>query len=152
SSLKPVVRLYDGRGTQIAWSPPRPVIGGDARVETILPADADYTIELHDELFRPAGSGFFRFKVGDLQYADLAWPLGVMAGSTETISYASSNIQATGELDARAASVPGETTAPILASEHFTGAAPRVAISDFAEVAEASASSPSLQELPAAPV
>ena len=33
SGLKPVVRLNDGRGTQIAWSPPRSVIGGDARVE-----------------------------------------------------------------------------------------------------------------------
>src|SRR5206468_9783591 len=64
----------------IAWSPPRAVIGGDARIETTLPADGEYALELHDELFRPTGPGFFRLKVGELQYADLALPLGVAAG------------------------------------------------------------------------
>ena len=57
SGLKPVLRLNDARGTQIAWSPPRAIIGGDARIETTLTADAEYSLELHDELYRPAGPG-----------------------------------------------------------------------------------------------
>ena len=60
-------------------------LGGDARFETVLPADAEYTIELHDQLFRPAGPGFFRLKIGDLQYADLALPLAVAAGSKQPL-------------------------------------------------------------------
>ncbi len=31
STLKPVVRLYSSRGTQLVWSPPKLAIGGDAR-------------------------------------------------------------------------------------------------------------------------
>jgi hypothetical protein len=152
SGLKPVVRLYDARGTQIAWSPPRPLIGGDARVETTLPADAEYTIELHDELFRPAGNGFFRFKLGDLDYADLALPLAVAAGAKQPLQFASTNLTQTAELDASSIVIPGEVAAPVPASEHFTGAAPRVEISDFAEFSEAAGASGAIQELPSAPV
>src|SRR5262245_12634999 len=152
SGLKPVVRLDDARGTQIAWSPPRAVIGGDARIETTFPADGEYTLELHDELFRPTGPGFFRLKVGDLQYADLASPLAVAAGSKQTIEYASSNIHASAELNAVETVVPGETTAPIPAAERLTGATPRVAISDFPELTEATVADGKLQELPMAPV
>jgi hypothetical protein len=136
SGLKPVVRLSDHRGTQIAWSPPRAIIGGDARIETTLPADGDYTIELQDELFRPAGPGFFRLKVGDLQYADLAMPLGVALGSKQSMSYASANVLGAVELDATNETVPGEASAPLPSSETFTGAAPRVAITEFAELVE----------------
>jgi hypothetical protein len=152
SGLKPVVRLDDGRGTQIAWSPPRSIIGGDARIETELPADGEYTLELHDELFRPTGPGFFRLKVGDLQYADLALPLGAQAGSKQTIEYASSNVHAAAELNAVETFVPGETTAPLPTAERLTGAAPRVVISDFPELNETPTSAGKLQELPAAPI
>jgi hypothetical protein len=152
SGLKPVVRLYDPNGRQIAWSPPRAIIGGDARLETVLPADAEYTIELHDELFRPTGTGFFRLKIGDLQYADLAMPLGASAGSKSSVLFASANVTQPAELDASTAQVPGEVAAPLPAVEWFTGARPRVAISDFAEVVEASrADGSKAQELDTAP-
>lgn len=152
SGLKPILRLYDPRGTQIAWSPPRSVIGDDARIETTLPADAEYVIELHDELFRPAGAGFFRLKVGDLQFADLAIPAGVTTGHKQTIAFASANLQGSAELNAVEITVPGETVAPVPFAERFTGASPRLAISDFPELAEAATSDGKLQKLPAAPV
>ncbi|HMC10450.1 MAG TPA: hypothetical protein VKH44_04140, partial [Pirellulaceae bacterium] len=152
SGLKPVVRLNDARGTQIAWSPPRAILGGDARIETTLPADAQYTIELHDELFRPAGPGFFRLKIGDLQYADLALPLGVTAGSKQVVKYASSNVETSAELNAVEITVPGETVAPVPTAERLTGAAPRIAISDFPELIETPPSAGNLQELPPAPI
>jgi hypothetical protein len=126
SGLKPVIRLNDALGRQIAWSPARTNIGGDARVETVLPADGQYTIELQDQLFRPTGPGFFRLKVGDLQYADFAMPL---AHTT---------------LDA----VPGETAGLVPASEHFTGAAPRVVISDFPELLESGGQPQELSQVP----
>jgi hypothetical protein len=152
SGLKPVLRLDDSRGTQIAWSPPRSVIGGDARIEMTLPADGDYAIELHDELFRPAGSGFFRLKIGDLQYADLAFPLAVALGGKQTIECVSANVRASAELNAVEWTLPGETTAPIPVAERLTGAEPRVAVSDFPELVETAATDGKLQELPTAPV
>ena len=152
AGLKPVIRLYDPRGKQIAWSPPHAAIGGDARIDTVLPADAEYTVELHDQLYRPAGPGFFRLKMGDLQYADLAVPLGGSAGSKQAIRFASSNITATIETDLTAQTLPGETVAALPPSDAFTGAAPRLALSDFAELTEApKAADGQLQVLPLAP-
>src|SRR5205823_7671441 len=113
------------------------------------------------------GPGFLRLKIGDLQYADLALPLGVTAGSKQVVKYASSNVEVSAELNAVEINVPGETVAPVPTAERLTGAAPRVAISDFAELSEspsdglAPASTPGsgrvdaaakLQELPTAPV
>jgi hypothetical protein len=151
SGLKPVVRLNDARGKQIAWSPPRSGLGGDARIDTKLPADGEYSLELQDELFRPTGPGFFRLKAGGLQYADLALPMGVATGGKQTIEYASSNVAASAEINAVEMTVPGEITAPVPVAELLTGAAPRIALSDFAELSE-SAEVGKLQELPAAPV
>jgi hypothetical protein len=152
AGLKPIVRLYDPRGTQIAWSPPRTAIGGDARVDAVLPADAEYTIELHDQLYRPAGPGFFRLKIGDLHYADFAVPLGVSVGSKQAIKFASTNLVAPVETDATAQKVPGETVAWLQDYAAYTGAAPRLALSEFAELTEAPAAADGkLQELPLAP-
>ncbi|MEX2176465.1 MAG: hypothetical protein WD872_19025 [Pirellulaceae bacterium] len=152
SSLEPVVRLYDARGKQIAWSPPLPAIGGDARCEVKLPADGEYSIELHERLYRAAGPAFFRLKIGDLQYADLALPLAVAAGSKQALQFASTNLPTGAEQDATGATVPGETVAALPAAENFTGAAPRLAITDHPELVESAATDGKLQELPACPV
>jgi hypothetical protein len=152
--LKPVVRLYDPRGKQLAWSPPQVELGGDARCEFTLPADAVYTIELHDQLYRPAGPGFFRLKLGDLATADFALPLAVAAGSKQSLTYPGSTLTTAAEHDATAANVPGETNAALPAAENFTGAAPRLVLGTHPEVVEAAAAEGAAgpQELPAAPI
>jgi hypothetical protein len=159
AGLTPVVRLYNPRGRQIAWSPPLVELGGDARCEITLPEDATYTIELHDQLYRPAGPGYFRLKIGDLATADFALPLAVAAGSKQALAFPGSSVggspmAASAEQDATAASVPGETSAALPAAQHLTGAAPRLAISTHPELVEAApaegAAAP--QELSAAPV
>jgi hypothetical protein len=155
--LKPVVRLYDPRGKQLVWSPPQIEIGGDARCEITLPADAEYTIELHDQLYQPAGPGFFRLKIGDLATADFALPLAVAAGSKQSLRFPGSTVGVSTEHDATAWSVPGETSAAIPPTVSLTGAAPRLAISAHPELVEAApaegaAASAATQELPAAPI
>ena len=65
---------------QFAWSPPRPLLAGDARCAAELTEDGEYTIVLHDRQFRGGADRFFRLKVGDLQNADLVFPLGVQLG------------------------------------------------------------------------
>jgi hypothetical protein len=153
SSLKPVVRLYDARGKQVAWSPPRGSLGGDARCEIVLPADAEYTIELHDQLYRAAGPSYFRLKVGDLNYADFSLPLAAAAGSKQPLAFTSTSLAAAiAEHDATGWSVPGQSVATLPPADRLTGAAPRLAISDHPEFVEAAAAAGQLQDLPAAPI
>ncbi len=58
SGLKPVVRLYDARGTQIAWSPPRAVIGGDARSKRRCPPTANTPSSCTTNCFAPPATVF----------------------------------------------------------------------------------------------
>jgi hypothetical protein len=137
ANFKPVVRLYDSRGKQLTFSPPQHAIGGDARVALKLPADDTYTIELHDLLYRAAGPGYFRLKVGDLAFADFALPLAVPKSDKSDIHFTGTNLPPTAtatvikEFDFRADIPGGAPAAPL-----FTGGQPRVLLSDAAEIAE----------------
>jgi hypothetical protein len=84
SKLRPVVHLYDAQRVQIAWALPSRTLGGDCRIATKLPRDGQYTIEIHDLQYAPPGVSFFRLKVGQWQFADLAFPPAVTRGQ-ETI-------------------------------------------------------------------
>jgi hypothetical protein len=152
SKLKPVVRLYDPHGRQIAWSPPRRDLGGDARCELTLPVDGEYTIELHDELYRGANPAFFRFMIGDLKYADLTLPLAATAGSKTPLAFVGGNLTGTTLLDATGIATPGAVAAPLPSDAFATGAGPRVGISNSPELVETAAAKGKLQELSAAPV
>lgn len=152
SNLKPVVRLYNERGTQLAWSPPKNSIGGDARCVLALPADGTYAVEVHDQLYRAGMPAFFRLKVGALQYADIAFPLAVSSASKSPLKFVGTNLTATAELDASASAYPGERAASLPAADQFTGAAPRVVVSDHPEHVETPPAAGQLQGLGAAPV
>src|SRR5204862_182959 len=80
---------------------------------------------------------YFRLKIGDLQYADLALPLAVTLGNKQAIDFASTNLQVGTEVDASASAAPGETAAPLPSGPKVTGAAPRALISDIPELVEA---------------
>jgi hypothetical protein len=153
SKLRPVVRLYDPKGSQIAWSPPRIQLAGDARCEVTLPQDGAYQIELHDQLYRAPEPAFYRLKVGALDYADFALPLAITAGTKGTFTLLGSNLKTTSELDGTTlARIPTDALVPWPAAPLATGSRPRAGVSDFAEIAEAPQADGKLQELPAAPV
>jgi hypothetical protein len=152
SNLKPIVRLYNERGTQIAWSPPRSSIGDDARCELTLPTDGTYTIEVHDRLYRAGNPAFFRLKVGTLQYADLAFPLGVSAGTKSLLKFVQSNLNTVAEMDVSGTLARSERSAALPPADALTGAAPKVVVSDFPELVEAPPAAGQLQALPQAPV
>lgn len=140
ANLKPVLRMYDERGKQVAWSPQQSSIAGDARCNVTLPADGAYTVELNDLLYRAAAPSFFRLKIGALSYADLAFPVGVTQGTKTPLQFAGSNLpaEARAELDASAPTpLPLDRPAPVPAAANFTGPAPRVVVSAFPEVVEA---------------
>ncbi|MEX0794514.1 MAG: IPT/TIG domain-containing protein [Pirellulaceae bacterium] len=155
SRLNPVVRLLDERKTQIAWSAELATIDGDARLETLLPADGQYTIQLHDRLYKGTAPGHFRLKVGDFRYADLAFPPAVSPTRPVAIEY----LQA----ETSTASLRGlpwkgmdrsvsKMLSVTLDERPFSGPRPTVLVSDLTELIEADASSGEPETLPPAPV
>ena len=151
SVLDPVVRLLNPRGTQFAWSPPRPLLAGDARCAAELTEDGEYTIVLHDRQFRGGADRFFRLKVGDLQNADLVFPLGVQLGKPAALQ-----LLTVGQSDPVSATVDASQAGPrparVEQSRQFTGEFPPVLVSDHAELLEQQQDDGTLQELTAAPV
>lgn len=80
SKLRPVVHLFDAQRVQVAWALPSRTLAGDCRIATKLSRDGQYTIEIHDLQYAPPGVSFFRLKVGQWQFADLAFPPAVTRG------------------------------------------------------------------------
>jgi hypothetical protein len=150
SNFRPVVELIDARRVQVAWSKPLGAIGGDARCEAVLPADGRYTIELHDLVYG-AEPGAFRMKIGDLQYADLVFPLGVEKGKPAALEYLSTSFPAGTTAAADTANV-GTHPAPWPSSPGIIGTRPRLSVSDHAEVTEQPIADANPQVLPTAPV
>lgn len=153
ANFKPVVRLYDSRGKQLAFSQPRHSLAGDARIALTLPADDTYTIELHDLLYRAAGPGFFRLKVGELTYADFAIPQAIAKGTKSPVQFASTNVAsgATVEVDASQAPFSSPLPGAAPAAALFTGAAPDLVVSEAAESVEAPVIDGQKQTLSAVP-
>ncbi len=85
SKLRPVIHIYDSRGKQVTFGPSARSLSGDSRCLLKIPEDGEYTIEIHDVLFRGASPGFFRLKVGDFDFADVSLPVGIQAGKKSVL-------------------------------------------------------------------
>jgi hypothetical protein len=133
SNIDPIVSLLDPRKVQVAWSQGQTALAGDARLSAVLPADGVYTIELHDALYRAGSPGDFRLKVGQLYYADLAFPLGAKQGSKTSVELIG-NVPAGSALVA----VPADASVGVRAVAlpdlpGMTGTAPALLIDDSPE-------------------
>jgi hypothetical protein len=106
---------------------------------------------LHDRLYRAKGSSFFRLKVGDLQYADIVFPLAVTAGEPTSLSLISSSLPDDDSLKIKA-SQGGAAPIDMSAVEKFTGPRPAVIVSELPELVEQPTDEGKPQVLPAAPV
>ncbi len=91
SSLRPAVEVLDPQGVPLGYSQWMPLLQGDARVVITLPGDGNYTVKLHDVLYR--GGGFYRLKIGQFVYADGTFPLVVQRGRKSTVGLVWSNAQ-----------------------------------------------------------
>jgi hypothetical protein len=156
AKLNPVIHIYDARRTQLAYSGGLPAMGGDPRFAVTLPADGQYTIELHDAVFRGEEPGFFRLKIGDFRYADMAYPLAVQQATDATFEFLSTNLPAEARATAKltpSAGLPRDVLpAPWpAATPLLSGTRPPVIVSDHAELMEA-APAEKPQEISAAPV
>lgn len=85
SKLRPVLHVYDSHRRQIGWSMPQTLMAGDCRLSLKLPSDDTYTVEVHDVQYAPPGPSFFRLKLGQWQYTDLAFPPAVTRGHATSL-------------------------------------------------------------------
>lgn len=154
SKLNPVVRLSDPRNVQIAWSQMVSSIAGDARVVAKLAVDGRYTVELHDALYRGAEPGYFRMKIGDLQFADMVFPLGGQRGSKGSFELVGANLPAGTKIDADLTGAALGVAANWPTMGKFTGGRPQIVVGDAPEIMEqvltGGAPSPQAVPVPAA--
>ncbi len=138
ANFKPVVRVYDSRGKQLAYSPPLPSLAGAARLAVKLPADDTYTIELLDLVYRAGVPGYFRLKVGALSYADFVIPQAVTRGTKGTVQFGGSSLPAntSAEVDATSQAFRIERPSAAPTVEWFTGGQPGLLVSEATEAVE----------------
>jgi hypothetical protein len=152
AKLRPVLRCQDAAGKQLAWSGPRPKLGGDTRLELTLPEDGSYRLQLHDMTYSGPGPGHFRLKMGPFAYADLVFPLGVQRGSKVELQYLGSNLPAGTETDCLVdLAGPPLNPAPVSVIKQFSGTPPRIWVSELPELVEAT-NQDAVRQLPDAPV
>lgn len=137
AATRPVLRLLDPKGVQVAWSAGLIQLSGDARCEAMLAADGIYTIEYHDELFKGPNPGFFRLKVGDLDYADLTYPLAVQVGTKNWVELVGTSFRQATAIQVDASRwLAGETTAGVAVFDRLTGNQPTLLVSEHPEYRE----------------
>jgi hypothetical protein len=147
SAIEPVLELYDARPVQLAWAQGSASLGGDARLETTLPADGHYKITLHDILYRAGSPGAFRLKIGDLSTADLIYPLGGQRGTVQNFELIGPGFSPGRQLTVDLRGRNADFSCPLPARPGLTGPAPRIVLGEYPEVMQALPLSGVLQEI-----
>ena len=147
--LDPVVEIKTAIGTplMIAWG--KTYLRGDARAETIIPADGIYFAEFHDLSYKAPGGSPFRLKVGNLRIADACFPPAVAVGSRIGVELIGTGLPiGTAVADATQAVAPRQSQllrlSPVFG---ISGPAPVFQISDGIEVVEAAQPGEQLQRV-----
>ncbi len=92
-AVRPVVHLFDAQHLQLAYVMPSVILKGDCRLQKELPADGQYTIEIHDAQYAAGGTVPVRVKIGSWDYADQVFPPAVSAksgGQVELVGHGTS--------------------------------------------------------------
>lgn len=128
SSIRPVLRLFGPDDRQLAISRPQIAILGDTRMAVTLPTTGLYRLELHDAVYQGPSPGWFRLKIGpSLIYADRAYPIVGMPGSTQVVEYLGSPLAATRSMQLRwpeSGRIQQDLPWPEMADAVFTGPQP----------------------------
>lgn len=151
-NFKPIVRLYDSRGRQLAGETSQPWWGGDCRCSAVLSENGKYTVELSDRQFRAGGPGIFRLKLGDFQTADRVHPAAfnsITAGQTK-LSFFGGNVpkDAFGDVSTTG-NIKSQQRAIFPQLPLVAGPQPSVLVSDHAEAVESPVVNGAVQEVAA---
>jgi hypothetical protein len=84
SGIDPTIRLTTASAnrTYVASADDSPGISTDARLTAVLPADADYVVEISDSRYQGAVRPVYRLVLGAVPMAEEIFPLGGRAGET----------------------------------------------------------------------
>ena len=98
--------LYDAKGKEVTTaerfrSRPDPVLHFE------VPADGDYTVEIHDSIFRGREDFVYRLAIGELSFVTDIFPLGGRAGDTNQIALSGWNLPAKSLILDNRANEPG---------------------------------------------
>jgi hypothetical protein len=147
AALDPVLELYDPRQVPLAYSQGHAFLGGDARLEAVLPADGQYTVAVHDLLYRAGSPNQFRLKIGELYYADRVFPLGGRRGTGGWFELIGMLPPAArwGRVDLRSPATEVPVSLPPI--HGLTGTAPRLFVGDLPEITQTQRSKGMLQEV-----
>jgi hypothetical protein len=148
AAFDPVVELYDPRHVLLGWSQGKPVLGGDARVTAVLPADGSYTVEMHDALYQGSSPSLFRLRMGELRYADLVYPLGGQRG-TRTAFQPMGNLPMGAPVNVDLRDALADVPFPFFPQPGLIGPAPRILVGEFPEVLKTTPPAGKLQEVTA---
>jgi hypothetical protein len=87
ANLRPVVRVLDPRGAQIAYNQGLLAYSGDAHCVVEIPEEGTYTLMLHDLVYRGQAPGYFMVHVGEFPTADTLYPLAIQRGTTKPFRF-----------------------------------------------------------------
>jgi hypothetical protein len=134
---RPVLRLLDPRGVQVAWGRYRSAPQGDARLSVKVSVSGEYTLQLHDLLYKAPASSF-RLKVGSFQYATMTFPLAVETAANVPLAFVDSNIITAPMKLWQSAAFPGIGIACPQQGVMASGPLPQVIVSGYPEWVEGS--------------
>lgn len=136
AAFKPILRLYDARGSQLTFASPQPSLGGDARLQATLPADGKYAVEVHDRVYRAGAPGVFRLKIGELAVAERVQPAAVGPAAARLV-FLGGTLPPDASVEYNPAGQnPGDRAALWPGLPLITGPRPNVIVSDHPEVTE----------------
>lgn len=138
TNVRPVVRLLNPRGTQVAFAQGHSSLSGDARLEVVLPEQGTYTVVLHDLLYRAPAPGHFLVHIGDAATAEGVYPLALRRGTQRQVRFLGGTLDGQEALLKVAADVPVPYV-PCLPPGTASSAVLEplaVAVTDLMEVAE----------------
>ncbi|MEO2010195.1 MAG: hypothetical protein ABGX22_16085 [Pirellulaceae bacterium] len=134
---RPVLQLLDPRGVQISWGRYRSAPQGDARLSATAPVSGEYTLLLHDLVYKAPASPF-RLKVGSFQYATMTFPLAVQTAANVPHVFVDTNIETPPMKLWNTAGFPGIGVASPQQSVTVSGPLPQVVVSGYPEWIEGS--------------
>jgi hypothetical protein len=93
SALDPVVRVFDAKGRELAWSDDDPSVGRDSRAMFEIPAAGAYFIEVRDIEYRGGPTFRYRLRVGAFPLVSFPFPFAAKAGSAGFFTLAGQGLE-----------------------------------------------------------
>lgn len=93
SPLDSMIRLLDAKGRELAYNDDAPGVGMDSSLSYIFKDAGEYTLEIHDMLYRGGGNFTYRLRIGDFPSVTVPYPMGIQRGVSANLAFAGSTTQ-----------------------------------------------------------